>query len=153
MSRLIGLVCTAILMLLVATPQGVKFSKYRTVEAYEIRPGVLMMPRYSEDGHVCEIGLEKRHYSPQEINLNSILSRKEIDQIFDELVPPDERGPKSSDFGADLTVQGGGSITTNIGYENVSLRIFSEQLPSSSRREIVINDIVATIHWKNRKCQ
>ena len=32
--------------------------------AYEIRPGVLVMPRYAQDGQVWEVGMEKRRYSP-----------------------------------------------------------------------------------------
>jgi hypothetical protein len=38
------------------------------------------MPRYSADGQVCEIGIEKRHFSPEEISLNSGLSGTEINQ-------------------------------------------------------------------------
>ena len=112
-----------------------------------------MMPRYSDNGQVCEIGLERRHYSPEIIRLDSILSREEIDQIFEELVPANERGPRSKDLAGNLITLGGHSITTNIDFENVSIQVFSEELPASNQREIVERDIVATAHWKNRKCQ
>jgi hypothetical protein len=51
-----------------ASAQSSRFSKYKTVEAYEIGPGILMMPNFSSDGQVCEIGLEILHYSPKEFD-------------------------------------------------------------------------------------
>lgn len=153
MSKLIGVICTFVLLFLAMKPHSDRFSKYKAIETYEIRPGILMMPRYSDNGQVCEIGLERRHYSPEMIRLDSSLSRKEIDEILDELVAADERGPKSKDFGENLIDIAGHGMTTNIGYENVSIQIYSETLPASRHREIVANDIVATVHWNNRKCQ
>jgi hypothetical protein len=61
MSKLFGLVVVAMFLLPTVNPAHEKFAKYKAVEAYEIRPGILMMPRYSADGQVCEIGLEKLH--------------------------------------------------------------------------------------------
>jgi hypothetical protein len=153
MAKLIGLAFAASLLLLSANPDRERFGKYKVIEAYEIRPGILIMPRYSADGQVCEIGLEKRHYSPEIIRLESSLSRKEIVQVFDELVPADERGPRSKDFGGILITRSGNSITTNIDFANVSIQIVSKALPASSHGEIAEGDITATVHWKNRKCQ
>jgi hypothetical protein len=51
-----------------------------------------MLPRYASDGRVCEIGLEKKHYSPDLIR-HGDLSRKEIDLIAEELAPSGERVP------------------------------------------------------------
>lgn len=88
-----------------------RFAKYKRIEAYEIWPDILMLPSCSADGRVCEIGLEMLHYSPQSVMLSSSMSRKEIDQIFDELVPAEERGPRSKTFNRDFTVEDGGSRT------------------------------------------
>jgi len=101
MSRRLGLVCIAslALVLLGAKPQSDLFSKYKAVEAYELKPGILMMPRYTADGEVCEIGLEKRQYSPELIRTSSRLSHAEIEQYVDELVPSDARGPKTPSTG------------------------------------------------------
>jgi hypothetical protein len=153
MSKLIGLIVAAMLLLPSASPVHEEFAKYKAVEAYEIRPGVLMMPSYSFEGQVCEIGLEKLHYSPETIRLDSSLSRKEIDQIFDELVPPDERGPRSKDFPQDLIIQGGGSLTTNIDFQNVSIQIYGDVLPSAGKGVITVDEVAATLKWKDRKCQ
>ena len=58
MLKLFSLV-VAVMLLLPTTNSGrEKFAKYKPVEAYEIQPGILMMPRYSADGQVCEIGIE-----------------------------------------------------------------------------------------------
>jgi len=151
MSKSIGLACATALLLLFAGPRSGRFSKYKTVEAYEIRPGILMMPSYSDDGQVCEIGLQKLHYSPEMIRLDSSLSREEIDRILEEPVPADERGPRSKDFKRELITIVGPEMTTDTEYENVSIQIHSHVLHASRKSEVV-DDIAATIKWKNRKC-
>jgi hypothetical protein len=122
-SKLLGL-GTAVVLLLQGNAMHENFAKYKKIEAYEVRPGILLMPSYSADGQLCEIGLEKLHYSPELIRLDSGLSRMEIDQIFDELVPAEERGPKSKDPSGTLITQGGQSLTTNVDFQNVSIQIY-----------------------------
>ena len=154
MSKLIGLAFAAMLLLPSADdPVRERYAKYKAIEAYEIRPGILMIPRYSVDGKVCEIGLEKLHYSPKMIRLDSGLSRKEIDQIFEELVPTNERGARSKDFGGSLITRAGQGITTSIDFENVSIQILGQEPSKPSHREIVEDDTVATVHWKGRRCE
>jgi hypothetical protein len=153
MSKLIGLAFAAMFLLPSASPVRENFAKYKAIEAYEIRPGILMMPRYSINEQICEIGLEKLHYSPETIRLDSSLSRKEIDQVLEELVPANERGARSKDFGGTLITQGGHSITTNTEYENVSIQVYSDASRVSGQSGITADDVVATIKWKNRKCQ
>lgn len=152
MSRLTGLTCAMTIVFCVAKPQDAKFLKYKSVEAYEIRPGILAMPRYSADGQVCEVGIEKRHYSPEIIHLDSDLSREEIDQIADELAPANERGPRIMG-GSDIMEEVGNGLTTISSYENVSIVIDSVVSPDSKKRQIVADDIAVTIKWTNRKCQ
>lgn len=145
---------SSMLMFLAAKPQSDKFSKYKTVEAYEIRPGILMMPRYAEDGQVCEIGLQRRHYTPEVIKLDSGLERKDIDEIVDELAPVSERGPKSKDFGGlDMIITAGVGMSTNIEYENISVQLFSHVVSGRKRISFIDDNVAATIIWKNRKCQ
>lgn len=153
MARMIWLVLAATLLSGSNESAQNKFANYRAITAYEIRPGVLAMPRYSADGEVCEIALEKLRYSPEKIILDSSLSRGEINQVFEELVPADERGAKSKDLRRPLIAQNGRSITTITEYENVSIQIFSEDLSKPGQRDITETDIVATARWKNRACQ
>jgi len=134
------LVCSSVLLFLAAKPQSDKFSKYKSVEAYEIRPGILMMPRYTEDGQVCEIGLERRHYMPEMINLDSLLLQKDVNEIADELVLANEKGPRKMDTrGPYSSGDGIGNAENYIDYEYVSVER--------------VESVAAVIKWKNRKCQ
>lgn len=147
MLRIVSAGCVLILFVVACASQAGELKKYKTVEAYEVRPGILMMPKYAQDGRVCEIGLQRRHYSPEEIILDSAISRKELEQVLEELVPVSERGSRIQDFGANLATISGTGVATNTAYENVSIKYYarsvSDPLPT---------DIVVTVRWKNRKC-
>lgn len=153
MSKLIfSVLGAALLALSTANAARERFSKYKAVEAYEIRPGVLMIPRYSPDGQVCEIALEKLHYTSKKIRLDSSLSRKEIDQIFDELVPNDERGPQPKEpLKRGMTTFEGQGMVSEDEYRNVSIRIYGNTSPASGDG-VMVDEIVATLRWKNREC-
>ncbi|MGD0735264.1 MAG: hypothetical protein ABR976_08965 [Terracidiphilus sp.] len=154
MSKLAVIGCTALLLMLNANSDRTQFSKYKTVEAYEIRPGILMMPSFGADGQVCEIGLERRRYSPEVIRLDSDIPDKDLNEIVDELAPDDERGPRSEGvLGYDLTLTDGGGMTTIRDYENVSIDIFSHVLNNSRRNTRIESNVAVTIKWKNRKCK
>ncbi len=154
MSKLIGLVVAVMLFLPTATPDRQRFANYQAVEAYEIRPGILMMPRYSVEGQVCEIGLEKLHYSPEKIRLDSDLSRQEISQIFEELVPSTERGPKpTSLLEQGMTTVSGRGMVSDEEYRNISIRIFGEYSPADGKDGATLDEVAATLTWKNRKCK
>ena len=149
-SGIIALVFSSMLLFLAAKPQNDKFSKYKSVEAYEIRPGILMMPRYAEDGQACEIGLERRHYTPEVIHLESSIWREDVDELVDEFAPVNERGAKSK---SETTIEDGGCRTTFVDYENVSVRIYSSAKYRGKRAAFVDEGVAVTIKWKNRKCQ
>jgi hypothetical protein len=108
---------------------------------------------YTSDGKVCEIGLERLHYSPDLFRLDSRLSRKEIDQILDELVTTDERGKPSKDATDTLITQSGRGMTTDIEFENVSIRIYGTTSFSNKSNEATVNEVLATVKWKQRGCQ
>jgi hypothetical protein len=150
MAKLLGLIC-ALLLFLTPSPQKNTIAKYKAVEAYEVRPGILMFPRYSEDGQVCEIGLERRHYSPEKVTLYSTLSHEEIDAIVNELAPASERGPRSQNPLDDLMLVGGHGMTTFEKYENVTVEIESAVIANSKNKNTVDN-VAAIIQWKHRKC-
>jgi hypothetical protein len=154
MSKLNGVVVVGMLLLPASNPDRQKFAKYKAVEAYEIRPGILMMPRYSADGQPCEIGLEKLHFSPAAIRLDSSLSRKEIDEVFEELAPSGERGPRPKDLLAQgATFISGRGMDTNEEYQNVSIDIFGNFSPADGKNEATGEEVAATLKWKNRKCK
>lgn len=130
-----------------------EFARYRSVEAYEVRPGVLLIPRYTPDGEICELGLERLHNSSAAIRLDPGLSRTEISQVFDELVPATERGPRSNDAAGALITQGGGSLTTTIGYKNVTVQIYGATESGCRKNETVADEVAATIRFKDRTCK
>jgi hypothetical protein len=154
MFKLAGLVCASLFLLFVASPQNNKFSKYKVVEAYEIRPGILMMPKYAEDGQVCEIGLERRRYSPETIRLDADIPETDVTEIVDELAPDAEKGPRNKGtLPFDLIETDGGAMTTIRDYENVSVQIFSHVLNNERRGTKVEPNVAVAIKWKNRTCE
>jgi hypothetical protein len=149
MAKFISSTFTVMFLFFFATAQNNRFKKYRAVETYEIRPGILMMPRYSDDGQVCEIEIEKRHYLNEKAFLGSTIPREVFTQIADELAPANERGPLDPNLGTQyLSAYAGNGITTFAEYRNISILIFGIQSPSESA-----GDVVEVISWKNRKCR
>jgi hypothetical protein len=149
MSKIVSLVCAALFMPLVGTPQSEKFSGYKAIEAYEVRPGVLMMPKYAGDGQVCEIVIQREHYASGVANLYSTIPHNEILKIVDELVPASEKGPSLKTLGEEyISLTSGNSVTTLAEYTNVTVNIIGLTKPASSA-----GDMVALIRWKNRRCR
>jgi hypothetical protein len=153
MSRLIGLALTVVFLFTSTNLTHQQFAKFNAIEAYEVRPGILMMPRYSADGYVCEIGLERLHYSPETIRLDSGLSRVEIDEIFDELVPVEQRGQKVKGVSGNLITKTGQGLATSIDFENVSIQIYGQILSAAGKRTTIADEVAATLRWKNRTCK
>ncbi len=151
MSKLLSFAFIIVVSSLVVEAQGTQgkmFSRYKAIEAYEVRPGILLVPRFTSDGQVCEIGLQRLLYTPGGIELGSNFSPDAINQIFDELVPAQERGPRPTNLLEQGTSEiGGGGMVTDEEYENVSIQISSTFLPSGN------TDVYATLSWKHRKCK
>lgn len=150
MARLLCVSC-ALLFLLTASPQNNTFLKYKAVEAYEVRPGILMFPRYAEDGQVCEVGLERLHYSPEKIVLYSTLYRQDIDAIVDELAPASERGARSGGPTDGLVSMMGHGMTAIEQYEHVTVQIHSAL--TGNLEKSTIDPIAAVIMWRDRLCK
>ena len=148
MSKTMNLGCLALLVLATA-PTNDEFKRFHAVEAYEVQPGILMVPTYSSNGAVCTIVLEKRHYSSDEIDLDAEMSHQQIWQIFDQLVPKKDRGQPSLGLGdtGELTTTAGVSTTTIADYENVSLEMDGKTKETGDKKYVV-----AVISWKRKNC-
>jgi hypothetical protein len=147
--------CSAAFLLLGVQSHRDMFSKYKPVEAYEVRPTVMAVPRYSTDGQVCEIGLQRELYSPDRVNLDPNLSQVEINAVVDDLVPSEERGPKVGSPGVKIEVSGNTAVGT-VSYANIDVETFRDAAwdNSKSTKMLSIRNIrLAVIRWKNRKCQ
>lgn len=143
----------ALAALFVAQSAHDRLSRFKTIEAYEVRPGILMRPQYTSDGQFCEIALEKLHYSTGIIRLDPTLTSTEVHEIADQLVPDDERGPKPKNLlEQDSTDYEGLSAVTSEEYENISIQTY-RAIEGASKGTITLGKIAAaTITWKHRTC-
>ena len=145
----IGLASTVMVLFLFPNHKDGRFSNYRAVETYEIRPGILVMPKYSDDGQLCEIAIERQHYWNGAAILASTIPNQVLTQLVDELVPAGERGPVIPTFGREsISLFAGKGYTTVARYNDISINISGIASPSESA-----GDVVAVIYWNNRKCQ
>jgi hypothetical protein len=119
-------------------------AKYHRVTSYELRPGVLMTPRYAADGRVCQLTLEKRQQRGDQIVFGVSFSEKEIKELTDELVPESERGENLTER-LNVTVDGG-FITTDYTYQNVLIRVNGVTRPAPA------GNMIVTVTWRNRVC-
>lgn len=123
-------------------------AKYPVVSAYQVRPGILMTAKYADDGQVCEMTIEKRHYSARrEVDLSSNIPSKLIDQLTDDLVPETERGPATSRYLSDDSYVAGGVSYIKRDFEKVSIEIHGSTSESCNG-----GDEVVVIRWKKRAC-
>jgi hypothetical protein len=123
-------------------------AKYPVATVFEVRPGILMIPKYAENGQVCEMTLEKRHVTPTKTDLGSSMPRELVKQLIDELVPTAERGQPTKQFykwDYETTIAGNTAFT-QADFENVSIEIVGSVSPGDS------GDVVVVIHWKKRTC-
>ena len=120
--------------------------KYPQITVYKVRPDVQMTARFSGDGQVCEMTLQKRVETDSGVILGGSFSEKEVRSLVDDLVPEDLRG-------RNLTRRFDGSIegllTTKLyTYENVLVRVFGTTQPDGGER----GDRVIIITWPKRRC-
>ena len=123
-------------------------SKYPVVTSYEVRPGILMTPKYTSDGQVCQMSFERRHATNSGLDLDSYISVKLVREIVDELAPPSVRGKSSggqewAGWGIGL---GPGNTEGGAEFENVSVIAAGTAEPHRG-------PIIVLITWKNRTCK
>ena len=100
-------------------------SRYRCVEAYEVRPDIFATPTYAQNGLLCKVAVEKHHVQADLLDMSPTIPREVAMEIIDELAPPSERGPRSrkaSPFDYDI-IEGSVAVLP-IDYDNVSIRIY-----------------------------
>jgi hypothetical protein len=147
MMKLIAAIC---LLAFVAGPSSNRIRKYHAVEAYEIRPGIIATPVYMANHDLCEISIEKRHYSSNSVDMDATMSKDQILSLFDELVPKEERGGPAGRLPPDTEITEGdlGMLRTRIPYENVTLAFFGKK-DSPDRQKYV----TAIISWNKPQCK
>ena len=119
-------------------------AKYRKITSYEVRPGIVMTPRYAQDGQVCEMIVEKRAKTDKDVIFGSSFAEKEWKDAVDELAPPSERGKDVT--GLLNTTVDGGFITADYTYEKVRIRVQGVTRPKPTPAVLI------TITWSKRTC-
>jgi hypothetical protein len=122
-------------------------ASYPRVESCEIRPGVLAMPRYADDGELCQVSIEKLHVQRNGVELGvPTMPRETVLKIIDELAPPSERGKAISQFaGFDyIDVINGTADIAAANYENLSVQIYGSTSASG--------DVAVVLRWKREAC-
>lgn len=136
----------------VATAQD-SFSKHKKIVGYEVRSGILAIPRYTASNDICEIGLERLQNTSKLIRLNAELSRDEILQVFDDIVPLTQRGRLEKDSDTFIERFGQNSqMTVTTEYENIILTIFEIEFLDEKMKGGAMKPVAATVKWKSRTC-
>jgi len=145
MKRILEAVVAVLVTLSTHSGQNL-LSRYSRVESYEIRPGVLMTPRYAPNGDLCEMVIEKRHVRGNTVDFSSSIEHASVLQMIDELAPPKERGSHiGGPFDYDSTE--GNMAIQNIKYEHVAIAIYkTDALPDPG-------DIAVLIDWNRPNCR
>jgi hypothetical protein len=116
------------------------------INEYEVRPGIVMTPTYSDDGRVCKMYVERRHFSETGFDLRLHLPQETIFELMDELAPAALRGGKTNGDGFSRIT---GQLSDQIyDYDNVSITVLAGAASGDGNGGAAI-----IIRWKNRTCK
>jgi len=125
--------------------------KYRKITFYELQqPGIVMIPKYADDGNVCEMTVERHQATDNGIILALTFSDQEVKDVIDELVPEPQRGRDLKDSYWEKwlrTTLSGSTTDTEFSYENISVHAYGTVQPEISGNMIIV------IKWLKRVCQ
>jgi hypothetical protein len=129
-------------------------AKYRDLNAFAVRPGILMTAKYAANGQVCEMTLQ-RYYSPDQPDADSTIPAKLETELIDELAPAAVRGPSTSKWLLNSFTAGG---VSHIERDFVNaLVVIDGTYWCTEEADGKTNcghggTKVITIQWKNRTC-
>src|SRR5258705_11897329 len=152
MSARIYLIKSSLIILIVWVPVFTQSAadlekKYGApVKEYEGRPGIVMTATYSDDGQVCKMFVERRHFSETHFDLQLYLPQETVIELIDELVPIALRGGESKGAGFSRIT---GQLSDQIhNYENVSITLLSSAASGDCNGGAAL-----IIKWKKRGCK
>ncbi|SRR6266498_1821525 len=116
------------------------------LKEYEVRPGILMTAAYSDDGQVCKIFVERRHFSETAFDQRLHLPQETINELIDELVPAALRGSNAKGGGFSRIT---GQLSEQVyDYESVSIKVIASAASGDCNGGAAL-----IIKWKNRACR
>jgi hypothetical protein len=118
--------------------------RYRQLTSYELRPDIIMTPKFSSNGQVCEMGIERRQKTETSVIFNASFSEEEVQQLMDELAPKDERGRNLTKHLNSSVVDD--FIRTDYDYENINVRVYGITRPAPGGDKVIV------ITWTKRAC-
>jgi hypothetical protein len=122
-------------------------TRFKKLTVFEVRPGIVALSTFSNDGNVCRMTIEKmRSLDPANSDLGHMIPSAEVDPLVDEVVPPSERGKASKYLSTDSWISGGGAFIKQ-DYENVSVGVYGTSVPDKPNGATLI-----VIIWRNRTC-
>lgn len=124
-------------------------ARYKPIQSYEIRPGILMIPNFSADGQLCRALIVRSHLNGEVVTPDSSvdLDPNKLQLLIDELAPPASRGKllKPDDIS---TVLGGGEMRESE-FENVTVL----HVGAFRGEKCDSPDVLILISWKQRGCR
>jgi hypothetical protein len=126
--------------------------KYHTVVFFEIRPGVVMTPKFTAGGEVCQMTVQKLAETQDGNLADNFFTEPEISDLVDNLAPPSERGieiPEGAISGHGWQgYMSGGMIEHITTYENAFVAAVGRSQPKPPARMTLL-----VITWRKRVCQ
>lgn len=108
-------------------------------QVYEVKPGIQMTAKVDKRGAVCELQLERTHFTARGTSASDQISDADMRALFDELVPPSERGEKITK--REFSSCEGDSCESEVVYTHVKVRTFDGA-----------GTKFMTISWSNYPC-
>ena len=108
---------------------------------FEIRPSVIMIPRFNSEREVCEMRVERSGGTDDAISLTTMVPTYMAREIVNELAPESVRGPKGTSTSLSMR-----NIWADIDYfKHVSITYWHRGLPETDS-----NIIGIVIKWRHR---
>jgi hypothetical protein len=118
-----------------------KYGEPLARETFRVRPHIEAVVNYGPGRQVCEIGLPPDNDLIMDGEANfSFLTKRQINEVIDELVPPSIRGKEIRRIG---THRLGGIFSTE--YEHININEFQDPAHRGVRRAV-------TIHFNRPDC-
>ena len=82
-------------------------TKYgKSLQIYEVRPGVMATVKFDDNGQVCEMRVERYNATEKTIYLDTTFPEELLKELVNELAPAAKRGAKSERSGDTVFIGG-----------------------------------------------